>query len=114
MYAMVTASQAPEHRTGIFQIGRLPDYIVIQLDHRVTPQHNRFRLFSRDRLSLASGEALHLFDHRTANSQPLLERWVFDLVREVEARMSGIYRAGEGSTDRSIRSEVSVKLAPCA
>lgn len=33
---------------------------------------------------------------------------------EVEARMIGIYNAGEGSTESSIRSEASVKLAQYA
>jgi hypothetical protein len=29
MHTMVAASQAPEHRTSIRQIDRLPDYVII-------------------------------------------------------------------------------------
>ena len=76
---MITASQAPKHRTGLRQIGRFPEHVMIQLNHRIAPQHDRLRLLPRDRLGLALREGLHLFDRRTIRHQPLLEGWAFDV-----------------------------------
>lgn len=81
MYVMITAGQAPEHRTGLRQIDRFPEYVMIQLNYRVAPQHDRLRLLPRDRLGLPLREGLHLLDRRTANYQLLLERWAFDVKR---------------------------------
>ena len=84
MYAMAAASQAPEHRTSIRQIDRLPDHVMIQLNHCVTPQHDRLRFLPRDRLSLALREGPYLFDRWTVRLQPFIKGWVFDVERDAQ------------------------------
>jgi hypothetical protein len=81
---MVAAGQAPEHRTGFRQIGRFPEYVMIQLNYRVAPQHDGLRFLPRDRLGLALREGLHLLDRRTANHQLLLEGWALDVKRDTQ------------------------------
>jgi hypothetical protein len=76
---MVTSGQASKHRTGLQQISWFSKHGMIQLDHRITPQHNRLRLVSRDRLGLGEREGCHLFYRRTVGYQLFLERWVHDL-----------------------------------
>ena len=72
---MITTSQATEHRTGLRQIGRFPEHVMIQLNYRIAPQHDRLRLFFRDRLRFALCEGLYLLDHGPILHQPLLKGW---------------------------------------
>ena len=76
---MITSSQVPKHRTGFRQIVRFPEHVMIHLNHRIAPQHDRLRLLSRDRLGLALCKGLHLLDCRKGRHQPLLEGWAFDV-----------------------------------
>lgn len=76
---MITAGQAPKHRTGVRQIGRFPEHVMTQFNHRIAPQHDRRRLLPRDRLGLALREGHYLLDRRPVRHQPLLEGWVFDV-----------------------------------
>ena len=76
---MITASQEPKHRTGLRQIGRFPEHVMIQLNHRIAPQHDRFRLLPPDRLGLAQRKGHYLLDRRAVRHQPLLEGWAFDV-----------------------------------
>src|SRR5713226_1883470 len=76
---MITTGQEPEHRMGLRQIGRFPEHVMIQLNHRIAPQHDRLRLLPRDRPGLALREGLHLLDRGPTWHQPLLEGWAFDV-----------------------------------
>ena len=71
--------QATEHRTGLRQIGRLSEHVMIQLNDCIAPQHDRLRLLPCNRLRFALCEGLHLLDHGPIRHLPLLKRWALDV-----------------------------------